>query len=460
LIEVKMSKKIVLVGAGSAQFGLGTLGDIFSSSVLRRSEIILLDINAVTLESVRAQAAAFIEKENLDFTLSTTTDRKKAFKNSDFIILSIEVGDRFKLWEEDWRIPQQYGIKQIYGENGGPGGLFHALRIIPPILEICSDAAAICPDAHIFCYSNPMTAITTTVHRAFPGIQFTGLCHEIATLERYLPAMLKMAFDDMDLTSGGLNHFSCLLEAKDKKTGRDLYPEIIEKALPFFSREPGYSDHWDHYKRTGEIIETEGSANREKLGIKQSTYEWADRKLFKFFLENYGLLPITGDSHFGEYLGWAWEVADHRGILDFFEFYKAMLGTAARPEIKMELSERIVPIMEGITTDSGYLESAVNVPNDGYITDLPDWIAVEVPGFIGAGGIKGKPLGNLPKGFLALLRNYTGVYDLTAEAVLSGKKDYVMQALLANPVIDRALPLRNMVDRMIDQQSRWLGYLK
>ena len=30
-------------------------------------------------------------------------------------------------------------FKQIYGENGGPGGLFHSLRITPAILDICED---------------------------------------------------------------------------------------------------------------------------------------------------------------------------------------------------------------------------------------------------------------------------------------------------------------------------------
>ncbi|MDA3957614.1 alpha-glucosidase [Oceanispirochaeta sp.] len=455
-----MTKKIVLVGAGSAQFGLGTLGDIFNSPVMRGSEITLLDINEKALKSVEDRAQAFLTRHKLDYRVSSSMDRTKAFQDADFIIISIEVGDRFRLWEEDWKVPLQYGVNQVYGENGGAGGVFHALRIIPPILEICRDAVNICPEAHIFCYSNPMTAITTTVHRAFPGIKFTGLCHEIASLERYLPSILKMPFDQMDLSSGGLNHFSCLLTARDKKTGRDLYPEIMEKAPRFFAVEPGYSDFWDYYNKTGKLIQTEGAKERADLGLDKSAYSWADRKLFKFIMETYGLLPITVDSHFGEYMSWAWEVADHRGIIDFFDFYKKALSEEAEPEIKLETRERIVPIMEGISTDSGYLEAAVNVPNRGLIKDLPDWIAVEVPGTINASGVKGKALGELPKGFAALLRNYTGTYDLTAEAVLTGKKDYVVQALLANPVVNKALPLKDLVGRMISQQHQWLGYLK
>ena len=42
--------KIVLIGAGSANFGLGTIGDIFKSKILEGSDITLHDINPEALE--------------------------------------------------------------------------------------------------------------------------------------------------------------------------------------------------------------------------------------------------------------------------------------------------------------------------------------------------------------------------------------------------------------------------
>lgn len=42
--------KIVLVGAGSLQFGTGMLGDIFQSDTLKGAQIILNDINAAAAE--------------------------------------------------------------------------------------------------------------------------------------------------------------------------------------------------------------------------------------------------------------------------------------------------------------------------------------------------------------------------------------------------------------------------
>jgi len=75
-------------------------------------------------------------------------------------------------------------------------------------------------------------------------------------------------------------------------------------------------------------------------------------------------------------------------------------------------------------------------------------------------GLEGIAFPNYPKGFASLLRNYCGVYDLIAEACLTGKKEYVIQALLANPVVDRCENIPELVDLMIERQYKWLGYLK
>lgn len=116
--------------------------------------------------------------------------------------------------------------------------------------------------------------------------------------------------------------------------------------------------------------------------------------------------------------------------------------------------------MEGILKDSNYEEEAVNILNEGLIEDLPNWIAVEVPAKINKNGINGIKLNNVPKGYLALLRNYTGVYDLTAEAVIHRKKEFAIQAILANPVVNVYKNIEEMIDRMIDMQKPYLDYLK
>ncbi|NMA22620.1 MAG: alpha-glucosidase, partial [Spirochaetales bacterium] len=99
--------KIVLVGAASAQFGLGMLGDFFQSEKLYGSEIVLVDINATGLKSVQEKADRFLAANPLPFTVWSTTDRAQALKECDAVVIAIEVGDRFALWSEDWTVAQQ-----------------------------------------------------------------------------------------------------------------------------------------------------------------------------------------------------------------------------------------------------------------------------------------------------------------------------------------------------------------
>ena len=132
-----MSEKIVLIGAGSANFGLEAVSDIYRSKILEGSHIVLHDTDEISLKETQSVADKYKGKFGLNFNVSSSINRKEALKGATIVVISIEVAPRFGLWDQDWKIPQQYGIKQIYAENGGPGGLFHSLRIIPPILDIC-----------------------------------------------------------------------------------------------------------------------------------------------------------------------------------------------------------------------------------------------------------------------------------------------------------------------------------
>ncbi len=449
--------KIVLVGAGSLQFGTGMLGDIFQSKVLTDAEIVLNDINEPAAKRTAEVARAFIADHKLKQTIAVESDLARALKGADFVVISIEVGDRFALWDLDWRIPQQYGIRQVYGENGGPGGLFHSLRIIPPILEICGKVMEHAPEATVFNYSNPMSRITTTVHRAYPGIKFIGMCHEIASLERHLPPLLGQPRANIHYRAGGLNHFSVMTDCTYVDSGKNAYPDVLAKAEAYFSTQPGFAEILDKTRETGAAVETEGwmDINLTKF---DHVRPWSDRWLFKVILEKFHALPITYDSHFGEYIQWAHDCSDHRGIMDFYTYYRNYLGKKT-PVIEAELHERVVPIMDGMLTDSGYEEAAVNIPNAGFIRDLPDWIAVEVPANVHASGVEGIAV-NVPAGIRGLLANQIGIHNMTAEAILQKKKDLVVQALLVDPIVTVSNGMGELVDHMISEQRPWLDYLK
>lgn len=449
--------KIVLVGAGSLQFGAGMLGDIFTSSTLKDAHIVLNDINGPAAERTLKVAQDYIDSNNLTQTVSAESDLRKGLVDATFVVISIEVGDRFALWDMDWHIPQQYGIPQVYGENGGPGGLFHSLRIIPPVLDIVGKVMEVAPNATIFNFSNPMSRICTTVHRAYPESKFIGVCHEVKSLDEHLPGILNMNREDFHYRAGGLNHFSVLSSLVSTKDGSDLMAQALDGAKVYFQNQPGYSDILTYTRETGKIVDTEGWHSKKLKNLTPSR-PWSDRWLFKEVLEKFGAMPITYDSHFGEYIHWAHEVSDHQGILDFYTLYRNFLGDI-EPRITTDLNERVVPMIEGILNNETYEEYAVNIPNAGYIKGLPDWICVEVPAYVNINGLTGIPI-ELPAGIRGLLCNQIGIHDMTAEAILTKKKEAVLQALMVDPIVPTTQRLPAMVEHFIQKQSPWLDYLK
>ena len=119
-------------------------------------------------------------------------------------------------------------------------------------------------------------------------------------MERQLPTIMETEFSNISLKAGGLNHFSILLEANYKDTGNDGYPIIKKKFDSYYSKL---------------INEHEGYPSSPG----------AERGVFKELFKQYGYLPITTDSHLGEYLQWAHAIADQEAINEFYENYHGFL---------------------------------------------------------------------------------------------------------------------------------------
>jgi len=425
-------EKIVLIGAGSMTFGSGAVANILDSEILEDSIICLHDINSKSLELMHKACQSAIDEKKSNITLESTTNRPDALKNATFIINSIEISPRFDFLNMDYSIPLKLGCKQVSGENGGPGGLFHSLRVIPPILEICKDIQKVCPSAFIINFSNPMSRVCLAIKRKFPSLKLIGLCHEIMFCKHYLSPMLGTPYSNLEFKAGGLNHFGVILEIKYRDTGKDAYPDIR--------------------KRGPEYI--------------RNIQLW-DTNLTAFILEKYGYLPYTYDSHYGEYMRWAWDLSDIEKVRNFWEGYKTkclkkaqrlerMIRKGQGAKILKPDDESAVPIIEGILTDANYEEPSVNLPNDDVITNLPRDLVVECPAIVNKQGLTPVKLGEYPKGLAALLRTQASVQDLVVEAVITRSREIALQALLADPVIDSFAQAEKILDEMLHLQKDYI----
>ena len=200
----------------------------------------------------------------------------------------------------------------------------------------------------------------------------------------------------------------------------------------------------------------------------QSTSPGAERGIFLKLFETYNFLPITTDSHLGEYLPWAHSVADHYAILEFYKNYKNNCMTVYRSkemhgyyfDQKRHSKERLVNLMEAVVEDRNMEEAAVNILNKGFIKQIPNDIVVEVPAMVNNNGINGIALDNYPDNFSSILVNQVGTIRLTTAAVLEKSKDAAFQALLADPVVDNFNSAEKILDTMMKFQGEHLNYLK
>jgi alpha-galactosidase len=157
--------KIVVVGAGSAIFGLNTLAALMRSPRLRGCQLALVDRDHETLDQVGRLAARLNRDWDSRILVSTHTNHQDALDGADFVVLAIEVPPRETLWRSDYEIPLKYGVRQPYAENGGPGGFAHAARNIGPVMEIVHNMERYCPNAWLINFSNPMVRICDAVNR-------------------------------------------------------------------------------------------------------------------------------------------------------------------------------------------------------------------------------------------------------------------------------------------------------
>lgn len=453
--------KIVIIGAGSAIFGLGALSGLMQSKEMHGAQLALVDINEKGLNTITALAKKMNEAWNAEMKIVSSTERKDVLSGADFVIVSVQVGPREEVWELDWKIPLRHGVRQPYAENGGPGAFSHTARNLPLILDIARDMEKLCPDAWYFNLTNPLIRLTRAVTK-YTQVKAFGLCHQLlwgytmagaVLADRWgypvpehfhvhtdadnMPNFIPVAVQSMihlDIKAAGINHFSWVYDIRDKETGEDLYPELRQKWL----KNPKYKN-----------------------------FEPLSREIFEIF----GMMPTAGDSHMCEYLS-----QTHDPITKPWEKYDLKLqswdGNRRRRAARWELANAIVSgqkdvnelrdvtkhamLDEGIPQMIGalhynkqYYHQQCNMPNIGQIPNLPPGAMVETPGIMSANGIQPLSFPALPEGIAELCRRELARSEIVIDAAVTGDRQLALQALMLDPMVNDIDQARAMLDDML-----------
>ena len=99
------------------------------------------------------------------------------------------------------------------------------------------------------------------------------------------------------------------------------------------------------------------------------------------------------------------------------------------------------------------------VLNSGLIDNLPRDACVEVSCLVHEGHVQPCHMGPLPRPLAALNMRQIEVHQLTVDAALTGKKEYIYQAAMLDPHAGSELTLdeiRGLVDDLIEAHGDWL----
>lgn len=432
---VKKPVKIVAIGVGSVSFGRSVLADTLSATALNGLDctLTLVDINAESLERMYRLAERMKEVTGSTVKLERTTSRTDALPGADYVVISVAI-QRYPLWEQDFRVPLALGFRHVLGENGGPGAAFHCLRSFGLVLPICQDIERLCPNALVLNYTNPESRVIMAINR-MTNVRAAGLCHGFGAAYKGISQILERPVEDLDIVSGGLNHFFWVSRIADRKTGEDLYPRLRDRI-----------------------------ANDPDCPMAPP--------LVKKMVEVFGHYTYPSDDHIGEYLSFAHEFTGVR-----WHYGQECKQVTRQPQPAQEhwldkalresepldrnlvqkSGELALEIVQDIEFNRGTWEPAVNVLNDGlYVPNLPADAVVEVPAVVDADGLHPQAVPALPEALAAFCRTQVSLQKLLVEAHATGSRNLLLQALLLDPAVNSVSAAEKLLDIMLDLQKDFL----
>ena len=428
--------KVAIIGAGSAVFAYEVMRDVLVTPDLDSGTFALVDIDAERLELAHQIADKLIEHTGRNWNVEASTDRTKVLSGADYVVNTIEVAGMANV-RHDFDIPMKYGVNQCIGDTIGPGGIFKALRTLPAWIDILHDTERLAPDALVMNYTNPMSLTCLTGVRA-SSLPIVGLCHSIQHTAETLAGYLNIPIHELKYRAAGINHLAWLVNLTHK--GEDMYPRLRELAKDpaIYEQDPIRFEMMLHI---GAFV-TEGSGHF-------SEYVPYFRKR-PDLVEKYARPEYLGETGFyaNNWPQWREEAAQE--IRDML---------AGREPLNMERGvEYAGDIIHGIETDTPTLIYG-NVPNTGFVTNLPQNGVVEVACFVNRDGIQPTYFGALPTQLAALDQVHMAVHDLVATAVLEEDREAAFYALMLDPLtaaVCSPAEIRQLFDEMAAVEAPYL----
>ncbi|QYZ71968.1 alpha-glucosidase/alpha-galactosidase [Neotabrizicola shimadae] len=417
-----MAKPVItFIGAGSTVFTKNIAGDILQRPALAQAEIRLMDINRERLEESEIIVGKLASTLGGKASVKTYTDQRRALDGADFVVVCFQIGGYDPCTITDFEVPKKFGLRQTIADTLGIGGIMRGIRTVPHLWAICEDMMAVAPNAIMLQYVNPMAINTWAIAAKYPKIKQVGLCHSVQGTAYELARDLDIPVEEIRYKAAGINHMAFYLTFEHRQADgsyRNLYPDLVK----------GY---------------------REGRFPKPS--HWNPRcpnKVRYEMLTRLGYFVTESSEHFAEYTPWFIK-RDRPDLIERFgipldEYPVRCVEQIARwkKEAAALKAANTVELKESHEYASQIVNSVVtgepsviygNHGNRGFIPQLPDGCAVEVPTLVDHMGLQPTVVHDIPPQLIALMRTNINVQDLTVQALLTQNVDHIYHAAMLDP---------------------------
>jgi alpha-galactosidase len=423
--------KITMPGAGSG-FVLSIAQELLRDPLFAECEFMLYDTEADRLGAAEKAVKELLENARSPIQLKTTLSLEKAIEGADYVISSCEK-NRYPNWVNDLRIPEKYGVEQVKGECGGPGGLIHGMRQIALYSQIGKAIETYAPEAWLMSFSNPMSIICT-YFKNYTKVKTLGFCHQVHGSFGVISEMLGFGPGGLEVITAGVNHFNWLFDVRKKGTSKSFMKEFLELVRQ--------SPYWQ----------------KKHANIPRQTFT-------KEILDIFGMYPVGYDEHIAEYIPCFYEPSEwpEHQIKSLAEFYENRVKNGNRTledQQKAEKTNTFPPfpkdpahpyyvespcqVISALETNTPYYIDAINIVNNGAVDNLPADAILDLPAVAIGGEVRSIHVGALPKGPCELSRRQITLHEMIAQAAVEGDDDLVLQALCLDPYVRSITQARNI----------------
>jgi len=445
---MQANPKITFIGAGSTVFMKNIIGDVLQRPALAGAHVALMDINEQRLKESEIVFEKLVASLDVPATHSLHTNQREALEGADFVVVVFQIGGFEPCTVTDFDVPKKHGLRQTIADTLGIGGIMRGLRTVPHLWSICEDMTAVCPDALMLQYVNPMAINTWAIAAKYPHIKQVGLCHSVQHTAHELASDLQIPDAKIHYKSAGINHVAYFLkfeEIMEDGSYRDLYPDLHK----------GYAN--GTYPRP-ESISNPRCPNKVRYEMMKKT----------------GYFATESSEHFAEYVPWFIK-RDRPDLIERFgipldEYPKRCVEQIDRWKTELEeyKSADKIDVPNSVEYASEIINSVWtgtpsviygNIANKGYIPQLPEGCAVEVPCLVDRNGIQPTRVDDIPPQLIAIMRSNINVQELTVQALMTENREHIYHAAMMDPHTGAELDLDQiweMVDELIDAHGDWL----